>query len=188
MEVKRQIFFFFATIALCILYVKCLKLQELVSIDERFEKTWEFAKKSEILNDFNKNDLVAGLTLFIPSNDAWDGLSPKRKKYLLNKENREDLEMLMLYCGSDTRYTRDDFFENGGRITTFVGAPVYVAARENKVCLLKDENNSSNTRENFFACAKIGEWDIEAEDGIIHIINKIIIPDELETKFREKGI
>ncbi len=109
---------------------------------------------------------VGPLTLLAPSDDAFDALPQDIRAKLLAPEGRGLLTDLLLYHAIPGLYPTERLLKAKVRnftISAIEGSPIEI-------------NKIRKTGEIEFAGAKILRSDVIASDGIIHVIDKVLIP------------
>ncbi len=109
---------------------------------------------------------VGPLTLLAPSDAAFDALPAEIRDRLLAPENRAHLTDLLLYHAVPGLYPTDRLLK--ARVRTYT-----ISAIDGSEILIQ---KSRKTGEIAVAGAKIISADVTATDGIIHIIDKVLIP------------
>lgn len=109
---------------------------------------------------------VGPLTLLAPSDAAFDALPAGIRDRLLAPENRAHLTDLLLYHAVPGLYPTDRLLK--ARVRTYT-----ISAIDGSEILIQ---KSRKTGEIAVAGAKIISADVTATDGIIHIIDKVLIP------------
>lgn len=97
-------------------------------------------------------------TVFAPTDDAFAKV-PKRKLRAL-KQNKRKLRAVLLYHVAAGRLEAADVVERK-RIKTLNGKKVRVRVRDSKVFLNR---------------ARVTTPDVQASNGVIHVINRVLIP------------
>ncbi len=106
---------------------------------------------------------VGPLTLFAPSNEAFNALPEDFRTWLLAPENREHLAAVLMHHAIPGEYPTERLLKAKVRhyaVDAVDGTQVEVTTR----------------RGLDIAGAKVVKADIMASDGIIHIIDKVLIP------------
>jgi uncharacterized surface protein with fasciclin (FAS1) repeats len=109
---------------------------------------------------------VGPLTLLAPSDDAFNALPQEIRDRLLDPQNRAALTDLLLYHAIPGLYPTERLLKARVRnytIQAIDGSDVEIKKRR-------------KTREIDIAGAKIVMGDVMASDGIIHVIDKVLIP------------
>lgn len=101
-------------------------------------------------------------TVFAPTNAAFEALPPGTVDALLQPENRELLIQVLSYHVVPGEITSDAL--TSGEVTTAEGSPINVVVEGAAVTV----NNATVTQP-----------DIQAENGVIHVIDRVIIPPGL---------
>ncbi|MBF2076674.1 MAG: fasciclin domain-containing protein [Synechococcales cyanobacterium C42_A2020_086] len=106
----------------------------------------------------------ASYTVFAPSDEAFAALPEETRQQLLLPENRETLRQLLLYHVVPGTVTSDQI--QSGEVQTVAGesVEVQVDAAANQVRV----NNASVTQP-----------DLQASNGVVHIVDQVILPPDL---------
>ncbi len=133
----------------------------------------EMAGESEQLSTLSTAIDAAGLTdtlanggpytLFAPTNDAFAALPPGVLEALLQPENKDKLVQILTYHVLPTQVASSDL--STGAVNTLEGSPANIAADAGAVKV--------NT-------ANVVEADVSANNGIIHVVDKVLIPQSLQ--------
>lgn len=107
---------------------------------------------------------VEGLTVFIPTNQAFQDMSVERYQYLQDPQNRDELRRV-LQAHVLPQEVPSIAFESNQRITTADGDEIPVTTE-------------AQGRAIFIGGAQIRRSDIEASNGTIHIVDAVIDPTQ----------
>jgi len=125
---------------------------------------------STLVTALQAGDLVSTLsgpgpfTVFAPSNAAFTALKPGVLDSLLKPENKDQLvKLLTFHVASGIRLAKD--ISDGLMITTLEGTELKATVSGGSVMI----NNASVTTA-----------DIQKSNGVVHIIDKVLIPDGLD--------
>jgi uncharacterized surface protein with fasciclin (FAS1) repeats len=101
-------------------------------------------------------------TVFAPTNEAFAALPKGTLEKLLRPENRETLRKVLTYhvVSGDVKSTN----LRSGKVNTVEGSPVAVQVRNRGITV----NN-----------ARVINADIDASNGVIHVIDQVILPPNL---------
>lgn len=103
-------------------------------------------------------------TVFAPTNEAFAALPAGTLDTLLKPENKATLASILTYhVVSGSVYSKD---VKAGSVTTVNGANFTVSFDSGSVFLTDDKGNK----------AKIVTTDIAASNGVIHVINAVLLP------------
>ena len=102
-------------------------------------------------------------TAMIPTNDAFDEMEIERWNHLTNPENRADLIRFVKYHFIPKKVMKNDL-EDNMIIDTGVDEQIAIS--------LDDTFGTA-----FIGGAKVIKADVEASDGVIHIVNGIVQPN-----------
>jgi uncharacterized surface protein with fasciclin (FAS1) repeats len=99
-------------------------------------------------------------TVFAPTNEAFAALPEGTVENLLKPENKDQLVAVLTYhVVSGTVYSKD--LSDGQTATTVQGADIKVGLSK-KGAMIND--------------AKVVAADVKASNGVVHVINKVILP------------
>ena len=102
-------------------------------------------------------------TVFAPTDDAFDALPEGTVEDLLKPENKEKLQSILKYHVLSGKVMAEDV--ESGEVETLQGAKAQIEVTDEGVTY--SEANVTNT-------------DIEASNGVIHVIDKVVMPPEKE--------
>ncbi|OKH24633.1 fasciclin domain-containing protein [Chroogloeocystis siderophila] len=127
----------------------------------------QFSTLTELVNAAGLTETLEGqgpYTVFAPTNEAFAGLSESTRQQLLQPENRETLRRILQYHVVPGEVTSDQL--QSGEVATAEGSPVNVQvdAAANQVRV----NDATVIRP-----------DIQASNGVIHGIDSVILPPNL---------
>ncbi len=100
------------------------------------------------------------LTVFAPTDAAFAQLPKKVLKSLLKPENREQLQAVLKYHVAPGRITAAAFVK-AGSASTLEGSPVTASIEDGRLRVNQ---------------ATIEANDVEADNGVIHVINQVLLP------------
>jgi uncharacterized surface protein with fasciclin (FAS1) repeats len=110
-------------------------------------------------------------TLFAPTNEAFDALPEGTVEQLLQPENRDLLTQLLTYHVVPTEVTSEQI--TAGDVTTVEGSPLTIQV---------DEAASQVMVNN----AMVVQPDIQASNGVIHAIDQIVVPPQLQAQLSDQ--
>jgi uncharacterized surface protein with fasciclin (FAS1) repeats len=135
------------------------------------------AERTGILTKMTAATKLAGLdnpeidlgpvTLFAPSDAAFDALPEATRNKLLSPEYREQLSMVLMHHAVPGLFPMDRLMK--ARVQNYT-----VSAVDGSEVLINTERGLS------IAGAKLEQADIVATDGIIHVIDRVIIPPAVQ--------
>ena len=99
-------------------------------------------------------------TVFAPTDEAFAALPEGTLEELMKPENREVLAAILTYHVVPGKVTSDQI--QSGEVSTVQGSTVNVTVEDGMVMV--DD-------------AKVVQPDIEAGNGVIHVIDKVILPE-----------
>jgi uncharacterized surface protein with fasciclin (FAS1) repeats len=101
-------------------------------------------------------------TVFAPTNEAFAALPKGTLEKLLKPENRDLLKKVLTYHVVSGDLMAKDL--RSGKVTTVAGSPVTVQVGHSSVTV----NN-----------ATVVKADIDAKNGVVHVIDKVLLPPNL---------
>ncbi len=105
-------------------------------------------------------------TVFAPTNAAFEKLPEGTLDTLLQPENKEKLQAVLTYHVVSGKVMSGDL-KDGQEITTVQGAKLTVMIADGKV-MLEDATG---------AMATVAQADIEASNGVVHVIDSVVLPE-----------
>ena len=142
---------------------------EVASGDETFStlvQALQAAELVDILSDSNSS-----YTVFAPTNEAFSQLPEGALDYLLQPENKEVLQRVLSYHVLPEKVTSDAISD--GEVESLDGGLVIEVNEEGVIV-----NNAS-----------VITPDVEASNGVIHVVNRVLLPGDLQsTLASELGI
>lgn len=111
-------------------------------------------------------------TVFAPTNAAFEELPDGTVEMLLKSENKEKLTSILTYHVVSGNLSSADLMkmikENDGKasLTTVQGGKLWVAMKGNHLWVMDEKGNT----------AKITIADVNQSNGVIHVINKVLMP------------
>lgn len=105
-------------------------------------------------------------TVFAPSNEAFALLPPRVLQELLKPENKGELDKILKYHVVSGNIQAKDIV-SGRRVKTVEGEDITPFIAFGKVYI------EGGTRENL---AEVIQADVEASNGVVHVINRVLIP------------
>lgn len=120
----------------------------------------------EVLGITEEADEQITLTVFAPSDDAFSKVPPEDVEYFSDPKNREELGRLIGYHGVPNKVlTASDLqgMSLPAKLETFTGDSITVTRQNNQIKI-----NDAN----------IVTADIRAKNGVIHIIDRYLDPDQ----------
>lgn len=108
-------------------------------------------------------------TVFAPTNAAFAALPPETFQALLKPENRKILTEILKYHVVSGDLTSTNL--QSGAVKTIEGSPVEVSVAETGVTV---------------SGATVTQADIQADNGVIHVIDRVIVPSEIAAAVTSK--
>ncbi len=102
------------------------------------------------------------LTVFAPTNAAFDALPPGTVETLLKPENKDQLVKILTYHVVPGNYPASTLVGKRGTLTSAEGSTLHTDGRGGSV---KVED------------ANVTQADIMASNGVIHVIDRVMLPD-----------
>ncbi|MBT8256193.1 MAG: fasciclin domain-containing protein [Bacteroidia bacterium] len=133
---------------------------------------------STLVTALKAADLVSALqgdgpfTVFAPTNAAFGKVDGKALNALLQPENKKQLAMVLTYHVVPAKLTASDVVaalkKGNGKavVTTLAGQALTVVQKDGKIWL-KDQNGNYS---------QISSTDIMASNGVIHVIDDVVMP------------
>jgi len=144
-----------------------------------FLKTLKLTDQLETLNTEGKEYI----TIFAPTNEAFDQFPTDVIKELFSAENKSKLEAIITYHLIEGKITASDIVrkidESGGKEAVFMtnnGLPITTYYDEEDL-FIKDDNGYS---------IKIAQEDILLSNGVVYKINTVILP-QVDNEFEKEG-
>ena len=128
-----------------------------ISEKQRLQKLNEFVTASELSNNLTEYE---NLTLFAPLDDAFAALSAKTYYGYLKQENRDKLQSLVNFHFVEGIYTSENIDD------------LIVTKSFNNLDLEINKINGIL----YVNGAEVVESDIKFSNGVIHLINRVLIP------------
>ena len=153
--IKYLLFFLISFHALT--YAGDKNIIDSISENKRLQKLDEFVSTSELSSSLIKYE---NLTLFAPLDDAFAALSAKTYYGYLKQENRDKLQNLVNFHFVEGIYTSEN-----------IDDVVVTKSINNLELEIKKINGIL-----YFNGAEVVEADIKFSDGVIHLINRVLIP------------
>ncbi len=132
-------------------------IAEIAAGSEDFEILTAAIEAAGLTEALSSDDL--SITVFAPTDEAFEALPEGTLDELLLPENRDQLAQLLTYHVVDGEVRSTDL--TSGEVDTLTGAPVTVTVGEESVTI-----NEAN----------VVTADIEASNGIIHVIDTVLLP------------
>ncbi|WP_268033565.1 fasciclin domain-containing protein [Algoriphagus sp. PAP.12] len=129
-----------------------------LAVGTEFLSTLVAAVKAGDLVDVLKGD--GPFTVFAPTNEAFAALPAGTLEDLLKPENKEKLVSILTYHVVPGKIMSSDL-KNGQTVKTVQGGEISVMLKDGKAMI----NNATVTAA-----------DIEADNGVVHVIDKVILP------------
>ena len=104
-------------------------------------------------------------TVFAPTDEAFAALPQEAVQALMKPENKEILVKILTYHVVPGKVQSSDL--KSGEIQTVEGSPMMVMIEQSKVVV---GQNSAN----------VTQADIQASNGVIHVIDKVLLPPDLQ--------
>ncbi|WP_425398178.1 fasciclin domain-containing protein [Aeoliella sp.] len=134
-------------------------LPEVASDAEAFSTLLAAAKAAGLVEALSGDD---ELTVFAPTDDAFAALPADTVKSLLKPENKDKLKAILTYHVVPGRVYSTDALK-AGDAKTLQGGEVTIAV-EGESAMVND--------------AKLLKTDIDASNGVIHVIDKVLLPSD----------
>lgn len=148
------------------------------SITARIEDNMELSTFSQGMTDAqvseNFREDEGPYTVFAPSDDAYTNLSPEQRNEVMNTQDQGRNSATLSYLIVEGRMTKDQLRQqiesaNGNyTLNTMQGEEITAALDGNDIVLRDGAGNE----------ARITETDTEASNGIIHVIDNVLRPQD----------
>ena len=135
--------------------VQAQSLMEVVEQQADLSTFVTAVKAAELTDQLNGQDV----TIFAPSNDAFAALQPGTLESLLMPENKEQLVQILSYHIVPGKMNS---------VGLIAGTTPTVQGEEAQVNVTEDEVT--------FNSASVITADVEAENGVVHIIDQVVMP------------
>ncbi|MCD8485829.1 MAG: fasciclin domain-containing protein [Desertifilum sp.] len=142
----------------------------------------EVASAENNLSTFTQAVEAAGLTqtlatagpytVFAPTNQAFDALPQGTLDQLLQPENREVLTQILSYHVVPEQLPSTAI--SSGSVDTVEGAPLSVQVQQ-------------GTNEVLVNGARVVQADVQASNGIIHVIDQVVLPPDIQATLDAQG-
>ena len=132
-------------------------------------------ESNELSQDFMENE--GPYTIFAPSNVAYQSLSAEGREMYSDPMNRDENNARLYYLVVDDEITaadlRSEVQANNGTytLTTMQGEDLIVTLEADAVVLTDPSGKK----------AKIIETDIDASNGVVHVIDAVLLPSDVTT-------
>ena len=153
--IKYLLFFLISLNSLS--YASDKNIIDSISENKRLQKLNEFVTASELSNNLTEYE---NLTLFAPLDDAFAALSAKTYYGYLKQENRDKLQSLVNFHFVEGIYTSENIDD------------LIVTKSFNNLDLEINKINGIL----YVNGAEVVESDIKFSNGVIHLINRVLIP------------
>lgn len=130
-------------------------------------------ESNELSQDFMENE--GPYTIFAPSNVAYESLSAEEREMYNDPMNRDENNARLYYLVVDDEITaadlRSEVQANNGTytLTTMQGEDLIVTLEADAVVLTDPSGKK----------AKIIETDIDASNGVVHVIDAVLLPSDV---------
>ena len=135
--------------------VQAQSLMEVVEQQADLSTFVTAVKAAELTDQMNGQDV----TIFAPSNDAFAALQPGTLESLLMPENKDQLVQILSYHIVPGKMNS---------VGLIAGTTPTVQGEEAQVSVTEDEVT--------FNSASVITADVEAENGVVHIIDQVVMP------------
>ncbi|KAJ0570286.1 putative fasciclin-like arabinogalactan protein/17/18 [Helianthus annuus] len=142
-------------------------------LDSRYTELSELVEKALLLEKLEKAVADHNVTIFAPRNEALEReLDPEFKRFLLEPRNLRSLQTLLLHHIVPSRLGQTDWPAESTRHTTLSSEPLHLSNLDSK----KLAGNAEVVR----------LADVYRPDGIIHGINRLLIPKSVQQDFNNR--
>jgi uncharacterized surface protein with fasciclin (FAS1) repeats len=112
-------------------------------------------------------------TVFAPTDRAFEGVGSDTLNSLLQPENRDKLRQVLTYHVVPGRVMAADVMGNQQHVETVEGSNVYIQGVAGTVLI---GNAIFEDRTKY---AEVTQANIEADNGVIHVIDKVLMPPQM---------
>ena len=159
--------------------VKIVDGATMVSSNDVIENITQSKEYSVLVNAIENAGLTetfkskGPITVFAPTNMAFDKLPAGQLDSLLKPAHKEDLSYLLTYHAVAGRVTAKDIQHkinaNNGQatFTTIAGSKIIAKIDVNRNIVLIDENGGESI---------ISKFDIQQSNGVLHVVNAVLVP------------
>lgn len=150
------------------------------------EMVSENQELSTLLTALQKAELVETLkgegpyTVFAPTNKAFGNLPAGKLDNLLKDENRAELAKILKYHVVSGEYYASDL-SDGQTLKTLEGTIIKISSSHSMGEDMMEDEAESNTPEIRINNARVIESDVTASNGVIHLIDAVVMPTDIET-------
>ena len=138
---------------------------DIASADGRFTILVKALQAADLVNTLKGK---GPYTVFAPTDTAFKNLSQETVDTLLKPENKDMLKQILLYHVTEGNLSSNDVKAlNGKQLTQASGGKVDISVKGGDV---------------FINGAKVIITDIKASNGVIHVIDTVLIPNEVSNK------
>ncbi|KAF5805954.1 putative FAS1 domain-containing protein [Helianthus annuus] len=142
-------------------------------LDSRYTELSELVEKALLLEKLEKAVADHNVTIFAPRNEALEReLDPEFKRFLLEPRNLRSLQTLLLHHIVPSRLGQKDWPAESTQHTTLSSEPLHLSNLDSK----KLAGNAEVVRLD----------DVYRPDGIIHGINRLLIPKSVQQDFNNR--
>jgi len=152
-------------------------IAEMVSENQELSTLLTALQKAELVETFKGE---GPYTVFAPTNTAFSNLPAGKLDNLLKDENRAELAKLLKYhVVSGTYYASD--LSDGQTLKTLEGTVIKIGSSASMDEEMMEDEAESNSPEIRINNANVIESDITAANGVIHLIDAVVMPTDVET-------
>lgn len=137
-----------------------LSVADVISEDDRFSELYDALEQADLVETLQG---PGPFTLFAPTNDAFDALPEETRDEFYDEEQEERLIEVLSYHAVSGRLSSEDLAEMDSTTTLHGGDLAFT--QQNGDMLLNEE-------------ASVIEADIEADNGMVHAIDAVLMPPE----------
>lgn len=141
--------------------IEAKNILDIVSSDPQLSAFAEAGKEAG-LSDSLKGD--GPYTVFVPTNEAFDKIPEETRTVLFKPSNKELLVDILYYHIYPNKLLNKDIVKMAGNEITMLNS-------KNAVLFFKDQTLCINN-------AKVIKKDIKATNGIIHVIDTVLVPKQ----------
>ncbi|MGM0547244.1 MAG: fasciclin domain-containing protein [Bacteroidota bacterium] len=158
-------------------------ISEMVAENEDLSTLLTALETAELVDVLNEE---GPYTVFAPTNEAFNNLPAGKLDELLKPENKDELTKILKYHVVSGKVMASDL-EDGQRIETLEGTELKVTTKSSEEGYMESDEEEAGMEEQegrrdkvMVNNAKVAEADITVSNGVIHIIDGVVSPEDTE--------
>jgi uncharacterized surface protein with fasciclin (FAS1) repeats len=140
-------------------------VMDLARMDENFSTFIQLVDQAGLTQALEQ--MEGPITVFLPTNEAFDQLPKERYDYLTNTENSAELVRILQAHVMATEISGHQF----------TGRQVIESSQGNQISVFT-EGTAAGAQTITIGGAEVIRTDIEASNGVIHVVNGIVMPED----------